>query len=682
MARTVENSGAFQTAKETLSSSLILQGELSKILAKKHDERNALQACAEAVVRQTGIALTRIWLFQDGVLTLQASAGLFIETDDERARIPIGQFSIGHIARTRQPLLTNSILDHPHIHDKEWCQREGLTAFAGCPLLVGNALEGVIVMFDKKPIPKEIFETLKDAARDIARAVKPTRPSVALDSPAAPLGMNPDAEHAIIITTPDSVIVDWNCGAEKLFGYRRAEAVGQSLDFLVLPEQLGDHIDLMQQAEKGGPVSRTETSRYHKSGQLVDVRLTVSALRDAAGDVVGIITVAHDLAEVKLLEQQYCIAQKMEVFGQLAGGVAHDFNNLLTVILGYSEIAIGRLTPNDSIREMLSEIYKAGTRAETLTRQLLAFSRKKVIEPKILDLNAVVSDTEKMLRRLIGEDILMTTLFAPTLKPVKVDLGQMQQVILNLAVNARDAMPRGGRLTIETANITLDETYSFLQPGEYVYFAISDTGVGMTDAIKARIFEPLFTTKGPGKGTGLGLTTVNTIVNKYGGHVEVSSEVGQGTTFKIYLPQAQEPVSSKSYPQMRTIPRGSETILLVEDEDSVRTLAKHVLELNGYKVLESMSGEQALRIATAHAAPIQLLLSDVVMPQPCGMPLAERLLAIKPELKILFLSGYTDDAVQRYGVLDSGFAFLQKPFSTIALIQKVRDVLDGPVCGG
>jgi two-component system, cell cycle sensor histidine kinase and response regulator CckA len=375
------------------------------------------------------------------------------------------------------------------------------------------------------------------------------------------------------------------------------------------------------------------------------------------------------------------------VFGQLAGGVAHDFNNLLTVILGYTEIVLGRLDPKDSLRELLGETQKAGQRAEVLTRQLLAFSRKKPLEPKVLDFNVVVSDTEKMLRRLIGEDVLMTTLFAPALRPVKIDPGQLQQVILNLAVNARDAMPRGGRLTIETDNIHFDEahavTHPHVKPGDYVFLAISDTGAGMTQATKSRIFEPLFTTKGPGKGTGLGLTTVHNIVKQNAGFIEVYSELGRGSTFKIFLPQIEEPSAiHKSHPHLRIIPRGNETVLLVEDDNSVRALARHVLQICGYHVLEAADGAEAIKLAESHAGPIDLLVSDVVMPFLGGRHLAERLLAIKPHLKVLFLSGYTNEAVVRHGVLEAEFAFLQKPFSTGALAQKVRDVLDQPaLCG-
>jgi two-component system, cell cycle sensor histidine kinase and response regulator CckA len=663
----------------------MLHADIGQILAKDSDLRIALQACAEVIVQHGGVALARLWVVHDVISELEASAGLVMHHDDARAKVPIGQFSIGHVARTRKPLLTNAILDNPNLHDKEWSRREGMTAFAGLPLLVGSELEGLLAIFDKKPIAMAALDALTAVAGEIALLIKRNRADLA-----GPPGISAGSargEHAVITTTLDGVILDWNSGAEKFFGYRHDEILGQSLACMVPDDRDDEHHDILSRAALGETVTRPETIRLRKGGRRLEVRLTASPLRNAAGKTLGVILVTDDIADFKRLEQRYNQAQKMEVFGQLAGGVAHDFNNLLTVILGYSEIVISRLKSNDSVRELLREIQKAGQRAETLTGQLMAFSRNKTLEPKVLDLNAAVSDTEKMLRRLIGEDILMTTIFAPALKPVKIDPGQLQQVILNLAVNARDAMPKGGRLTVETNNVTLDEAYAVthlhVKPGDYVFLAISDTGVGMNAATKSRIFEPLFTTKGPGKGTGLGLTTVFSIINQNGGFIEVYSELGRGSTFKVFMPHALEPFPlHKSHPYLRITPSGNETVLLVEDEDSVRALAKHVLQNCGYTVIEAMDGTEAIQKAASHEGPIDLLVSDVVMPHLGGRPLAERLLALKPQAKVLFLSGYTNDAVLRHGVLETDYAFLQKPFSTGALAQKVRDVLDQPArCG-
>ena len=421
--------------------------------------------------------------------------------------------------------------------------------------------------------------------------------------------------------------------------------------------------------------------RRRKDGKLIDICVSVAPIPNRSSQVTGTSDIAHDITKIKRLEEKFRQVQKMEAIGTLSGGVAHDFNNLLTVINGYSELLISCLKPDDPMRELLAEIRKAGERAGTLTRQLLAFSRQQFLEPKVVDLNSVVADTEKWLRRLIGEDIILTAVLDPALGLVKVDPGQMQQVLMNLVLNARDAMPQGGKVTLETHNVTLDEDYSRthfeVKPGRYTLLAVSDTGCGMDEATKARIYEPFFTTKGPAKGTGLGLAVVHGIVNQSGGHIEVYSELGLGTTFKLYFPHVQGPVpSGKPLPAITTMPKGNETVLLVEDEGAVRALARHVLRSCGYTVLEATNGREAVQLAESHQGPIDLLISDVVMPYLGGRQLAERLVTLKPNLKVLFSSGYTDDAVVRHGVLQAEFAFLRKPFTPTALAQKVRKVLD------
>ncbi|HSS44117.1 MAG TPA: ATP-binding protein, partial [Thermoanaerobaculia bacterium] len=366
--------------------------------------------------------------------------------------------------------------------------------------------------------------------------------------------------------------------------------------------------------------------------------------------------------------------------GQLAGGVAHDFNNLLTTILGYGDLLTKQLSHDPSLREGIEEIKKAGERAATLTRQLLAFSRKQVLTLLVLDLNEVVAELEKMLRRLIGEDIDLATVLDPSIGHIKADRGQIEQVIMNLAVNSRDAMRGGGKLTIETKNARLDESYvrehGYVAEGPYVMLAVSDTGSGMDSETRAHIFEPFFTTKGQGKGTGLGLSTVYGIVKQTGGSVEVYSEVGQGTTFKIYLPAVEEPVQRPS-PQPAAKPSpGSETILLVEDDESVRALARRVLVSHGYTVLEALNGEDAMDIAGQHRGVIHLMVTDAVMPGMSGPQLTRRLSSIRPGMKVLFISGYTDDAIVRHGLLKPNQAFLQKPFVPNVLACRVREVLD------
>jgi CheY-like chemotaxis protein len=363
--------------------------------------------------------------------------------------------------------------------------------------------------------------------------------------------------------------------------------------------------------------------------------------------------------------------------------VAHDFNNLLTGMMGYAGLALKALSPDDPVRRDIEEIQKTAKRAADLTRQLLAFARKQVIHPTVLNLNDLILNIDKMLRRFIGENIQMVTLPAPDLGYVKADRGQLEQVLLNLVLNARDAMPAGGNLTMETANVTLDEDYARqhaeVTPGEYVLLSISDTGIGMTEEVKAHLFEPFFTTKEIDKGTGLGLAICFGIVKQSGGHIQVYSEVNGGTTFKIYLPRFREaisPVPDQDKPN--NLPRGVETILLVEDETSVRELASRMLRQQGYNVLNAANGDEALRVAQEQAeAEIHLLLTDVVMPQLGGRELADRLKTMRPDLKVLFISGYTGNTDVHHGFLEPGVAFLSKPFSPQMLAHKVREVLDG-----
>jgi two-component system, cell cycle sensor histidine kinase and response regulator CckA len=403
----------------------------------------------------------------------------------------------------------------------------------------------------------------------------------------------------------------------------------------------------------------------------------------------SVIWIARDVTEHKKseeerekLEHQFLHSQKMEAVGQLAGGIAHDFNNLLTVINGYSDLSLERLPAGDPLRNKIRNIKKAGERAASLTRQLLAFSRKQILQPKVFDLNSIVSDLGEMLSRLIGENIELRTVLDPELGSVKADPGQIEQVLVNLVVNARDAMPHGGRLTIETRNVYFGTEYTKhhvgVRPGAYVMLAIGDSGSGMDEETKARIFEPFFTTKGPGKGTGLGLSTVYGIVKQSGGNIWPYSEVGEGTTFKVYLPRNMDDAQDhtrRSQPE-RSL-EGTETILLVEDHEIVRTLAREFLQSYGYEVLEAANCDVALPIAERHQKTIDLLLTDVVMPGMSGRSLSDRLATLRPEIKVLFMSGYTDDAIVHHGVLEGGTAFIQKPFAPEDLVRKVRDVLDG-----
>jgi len=390
----------------------------------------------------------------------------------------------------------------------------------------------------------------------------------------------------------------------------------------------------------------------------------------------------EERAERRRLEAQVIEAQKMEVVGQLASGVAHDFNNILAVIIGYSDLLTSDLAPDSPLRKYIEEIRHASERAAGLTRQLLVFGRKQTVIPVVLDLNDVVNDMDKMLRRLIDANIEMKIVPGKKLGRVKADSGYLGQVLMNLVVNARDAMPNGGKLTIATHNVKLDENYARTQvgaiPGDYVMLSVSDTGTGMTDEVKALLFEAFFTTKPLGKGTGLGLATCQTIVQQSGGHIGVYSEVGKGSTFKIYFPRVAQPLDVSDRPiRSGPLPRGTETLLIVEDEPSVRHLARSVLDNLGYEVLSASNGQDALNVAREHkGSPIRLVVTDVVMPLMGGKVMAEWLKATYPDLKILFTSGYTDDAIAHHGVLDAGVEFLPKPYTPATLARKVRQLLD------
>ncbi|HEV8582940.1 MAG TPA: PAS domain S-box protein [Thermoanaerobaculia bacterium] len=494
--------------------------------------------------------------------------------------------------------------------------------------------------------------------------------------------------NAVIEGTADAVFVKdlqgrylmINSAGARFIGRPVEEIVGKDDRELFTPEsaRLIRERDV-QVMETGGPQLGEETATA--AGVRRTYLTTKSPFRDAQGKVVGLIGIARDVTELKRLEEQLRHSQKMEAMGRLAGGVAHDFNNLLTVINGYGEMVFSHLRADDPSRELVAEIQKAGERAANLTGQLLAFSRKQVLQPQIVSLNGLLGESHKLLQRLIGEDVELALVLDPTLGLAKIDPGQFEQAVINLAVNARDAMPQGGRLTIETRNVELDEShaerYPEVGPGRYLLLAVTDTGHGMDEATRARIFEPFFTTKGPGKGTGLGLAMVYGFVKQSGGHVEAYSEVGRGTTFKVYLPADEVTASTaKSSPDSLEIPKGTETLLLVEDEDSVRAFSRLVLQSSGYTVLEARDGQEGVWVAQQHPGPIHLLVTDLVMPRMSGRQLADLLARTRPHLRILFMSGYTGETVMHHGMPEADLAFLQKPFSPLSLARKVREVLD------
>ena len=468
-----------------------------------------------------------------------------------------------------------------------------------------------------------------------------------------------------------------------IFGYSLEERKGKNIFELVHPEDIGETRPLFKKLLQSPFTSVSTQIRYqHKDGTWRWIEALGTNLLEETS-VKAVVINYRDISERRQLLEQLFQAQKMEAVGRLAGGVAHDFNNLLTAILGYSDMMLEKLPRNSLLRRYTSEIKKAGERAASLTRQLLAFSRLQVMAPQVLDLNAVISDMEKILRRVMGEDIILATVAGATHSRIKADPAQIEQVILNLAINARDAMPRGGDLTLRTSGVTVEEGFAAegvrVQRGAYVALEVTDTGCGMDPETRARAFEPFFTTKEKGKGTGLGLSTVYGIVKQSGGYIWLDSDPGRGTTFRIYLPSVDEAAGPAKYSETAARPRhGNETILLVEDEGSVRDLLRRVLHSKGYEILEAKNGPEALEVCMNWRQPIHLTLTDIVMPQMNGRELAHRVGELHPETKVLYMTGYAGNRVGGTEVLDEDARFIQKPFSADALADKIRSVLDAP----
>jgi len=481
-----------------------------------------------------------------------------------------------------------------------------------------------------------------------------------------------------ISTLAEGRYLDVNAAFLRMIGRTRDEVIGRTSFDISFWRDPADRTRVMERLARGGGVAHElELTVQAKDGAIRHVLVALEQV-DFSG-VPCIVALVHDISGLKQLEQQLNQAQKMEAVGRLAGGVAHDFNNMLTVITSYGDLLLGDLPAGDSRRGDIEEILKAARGAATLTRQLLAFSRQEVIQPRPISVNAIVAGTEKMLKRVIGEDIALESELAAEPATVLCDPGQLEQIVMNLVVNARDAMPQGGRVRIVTTNATLDEPVvrdlPFSRPGRYVVLTVSDTGIGMDAATQEHIFEPFFTTKEQGKGTGLGLATVYAVAKQAGGFVGVESAPGEGASFTVFLPAIDAPATRIEGGSAGELPRGTETVLLVEDATAVRSVIRQVLERLGYTVLDAADGQLALEVAARHHGPIDLVITDIVMPALGGREMAERLRKVRPEIRILYTSGYTDDAIVRSGVLDAQFVFMQKPFTPETLAAKVREAL-------
>jgi PAS domain S-box-containing protein len=660
-----------------------LTSEVGVALTSVTPLRDTLARCARALVRHLDVLGAGIWIFaeQTQSLDLQAAAGLPPQMVDRLNRLSLEDAPIGPIARERQPVHLNAT-GGMAAFGREWTEAEGITAFGGYPLLVEERVVGVLAVFSKRLVPDFVLDGLEAVADQLAVGIEHRRAEEELRQSEERFSRVFRASPAgIAITTADEGrFVDANEAFCALTGYARGEILGRTTAELGFVQDLIEQAELLEHLRELGTVQNVDLEVRTKRG---DRRLVLASFeRIELGGRPCLLSLMHDISERKRLEDQLRQAQKMEAIGRLAGGVAHDFNNLLSVIIGYCDLLFRTLPADAAERSEIAEIRDAADAASGLTRQLLAFSRRQVVERRVLDLNAVVSRAERLLKRLVGDDIELIVRLAPALAPVQADAGQLDQVLMNLVVNARDAMPAGGTIVIETAPALLDEAFARDHPGaragEYVCVSVSDNGIGMDADTQAHIFEPFFTTKEVGRGTGLGLATVYGIVKQSEAFIWVESARAQGTTFRIYFPPAAAGAVPEPAPRVEPASlTGNETVLVVEDSPQLRELMQEVLQVRGYRVLDAENGDAALEVAGRHEGPIHLLLTDVIMPGMNGRQLADRLTAVRPDMKVLFASGYTADALVQYGV-EGGVRYLQKPFTPDALARKVREILSAP----
>jgi PAS domain S-box-containing protein len=660
---------------------------LSGFIASSLDLDEVLSEIARAAAQLMEAPAVGFWVADEATRTLEPRAF----SDDKlintypRRRIGFDEGLPGWVATHRQALVVPDVFADGRILAVEWFQQHGLRSAYVVPIVHLDALLGVLAMNGPAPfhLDAEDRELLESFVGQAALAIRNAR--LYEEARGARDFLRSIAEHSpagIVTTDVRGRVTYWSPRAEELLGYRPDEVLGRP----VAEFQRGGLASaraLMQRLLEEGPIREHEAEILARNGRWVECRFSLALLRDSAGATIGTLAILEDTSERKRLEAQLRQAQKMEAVGRLAGGIAHDFNNLLAVIMGHSDLIRSVLRKGDILTHDVEQIRKASERAATLTRQLLAFSRRQFLQPQVIDANTLVANLATMLRRLIGEDIQLELRLDPEAGRVSADPGQLEQVIMNLTVNARDAMPQGGHLTIETAPAALDQAFVATHPGSsagaHVRLSIHDTGCGMGPDVLAHLFEPFFTTKEPGRGTGLGLSTVYGIVKQHRGYIDVASEPGRGSTFGVYLPRIEmKPAAERPAPREPLRPGGRETVLFVEDEVALRDLMQRVLAKGGYTVLAAGDGLDALARVEAHPGPIDLVVTDVIMPHMSGPELATRLRARDPGVRLLYVSGYTADQLRSQTDLGKDATLLAKPFTSDGLLRKVREVLDRP----
>jgi two-component system cell cycle sensor histidine kinase/response regulator CckA len=692
-----------EAANKQIAQENAVIAEIGRIISSSPNIEEVYDRFAEEVARLISFDRIAINIHNSKNNTVSITYASGVEVPERQAGdvIPVDSSFIKEIFRTQSSLLLRTeelpdlVKSYPTIQP---IIQAGFRSMMSIPLILNNQVMGILHFRSKKPnayseadmrlaerVSSQIAGAIANAQlwaerKEAEEALRKSEQKFQELFDQAPVGyMELDSQGRISHVNRTEL---------DLLGYYAEEMLGQPIWNFIVEEEMARQ-SVTAKLAGAIPLARGfERTFRRKDGKTLPFLIEETFNRDAEGNVKGLNTTHQDITERKRaekemadLQEQLRQSQKMEAIGQLAGGIAHDFNNALTVILGNAQLALADVGKNDPLYSTIEEIKKAGERASNLTRQLLAFSRKQILRPEILNLNQLVSGMEKMLRRIIGEDIELATDLVPDLSGIEADPGQIEQVLMNLAVNARDAMPEGGKLTIETRDVELDDGYARthidVTPGSYVMLAVSDTGIGMTREVQARIFEPFFTTKEKGEGTGLGLPTVYGILKQSRGNICVYSELGNGATFKIYLPRAEKAAPERESASREVqIPHGSETVLAVEDEEMVRNIVLKSLYKYGYKVLAASDGEEALRICKEHDGPIHLMLTDVIMPGMSGKELARQAKELRPDLKVFFMSGYTDNAIVKNGILEKGIAFIQKPFTHQGLAWRVRGVLD------